>query len=508
MSSLSKSLANIKVGVAKSLANYQHKSASRWKDNPWPSQRRLLNYLILRGRNTQFGKDHGFDEIRDYKSFKSKVPIRNYEELMPYFHRVKEGGSDVLWPGRPKYFAVSAGTTSGSKYLPITRESMPNHINATRSAILNYMHSTGNWDILNRNMIFIQASPDLEIINGIPGGRLSGIVAHHVPGYLQRNVMPSNGTNRISDWELKINMITEETLGSDMGIIGGIPPWLMMYFENLLRRSNKENLKELFPNLKLIVTGGVNLKPYQQKFKKIVGEGVDYLEVYPASEGFIAYQDNQNEPGLLLQVNSSIFYEFIKADEVFNEDKKRYTVQDVELNTNYAIALSSKAGFWGYLLGDTIKFVSLNPHKIVVTGRITQFISAFGEHVIVEEVESSINELCKAKSIDVTEFTVAPQVNPPDGDLPHHEWFIEYEKSPDNLDLFAEELDELMRKRNEYYRELIEGKTLKPLVIKPIKTGGFKSVMKETGKFGGQSKVIHISNNRDLAYALEQFTMS
>ncbi|PKP35918.1 MAG: hypothetical protein CVU00_00320 [Bacteroidetes bacterium HGW-Bacteroidetes-17] len=485
--------------LTKMFAGIIVRKTNKWVSNGIEYQKKTLNYLISQGKETKFGKDHHFAQIHDYESFKKHVPIRSYEDIREYIERIKSGEKDVLWPGKPIYFCKSSGTTSGVKYLPISKESLPNHINSARNALLNYIHENNHPELVNGKMIFLQGSPELSSTNGISTGRLSGIVAHHVPRYLQSNRLPSFKTNCIENWEEKVDAVVEETINENMTLIGGIPPWLQMYFTKVLERSGKKNIKEVFPALQLIVVGGVNFNPYKKTFEKLIGPNVDFLEVYPASEGFFAYQNSQKERDLLLLLNENIFYEFIPANESMSTSPNRICLEDVELNKNYALVVNSNAGFWGYLIGDTIKFTSLNPYKIVVTGRISHFISAFGEHVITEEVESAIEEITQIENIQIVEFTTAPQVNPENNELPYHEWFIEFKEVPNDLHSLGKKLDLLLRKKNIYYDDLIVGNVLQPLKITPVRSNGFKKYMELTDKIGGQNKVVHLCNDRSIA---------
>jgi hypothetical protein len=374
---------------------------------------------------------------------------------------------------------------------------MPFHIAAAKEALLLYIAQTGKADYLNGKMIFLQGSPVINDDSKIKTGRLSGIVAHYVPKYLQKNRLPSWKTNCIDDWEGKVNAIVEETADQDMRLISGIPSWVQMYFEKLIEKEGKP-VCEIFTNFDLFVYGGVNYEPYRQNMEKLMGKKVDSIELYPASEGFFAYQDKQNERGMLLLLNHGIFYEFIPANEFFDEKPTRISLVDVKLNINYVLIISTNAGLWAYNIGDTIEFISLDPYRIIVTGRIKHFISAFGEHVIGKEVELAVQEAMKGSKVTVNEFTVAPQVNPNSG-LPYHEWFIEFETDPDDLDLFAKRIDDFMQNQNSYYFDLIEGKILRPLVISPISKNGFKNYMKSIGKLGGQNKIPKLSNDRKIA---------
>lgn len=496
----------LKSFVAKIFAQYISKSEKSWIDHPIETQQKVFQELISGGKNTLFGKDHKFDSIQNYEDFKRNVPIRDYEELKPYIELIKEGKSDVLWKGKPLYFAKTSGTTSGTKYIPISKESMPSHINSARNALLAYVKEQNTSDFVSGKMIFLQGSPELESINGINVGRLSGIVAHFVPKYLQKNRMPSWETNCIEDWETKVEKVVEETLPEDMTLISGIPPWLVMYFEKLIEKSGKKTIKEIFPNLQLMVTGGVNYNPYREKMIELIGEDLDVVQTYPASEGFIAYQNSIYSDDLLLLLNNGIFYEFIPTDEFFNENPTRISLKDVELDRDYVLIMNTNAGLWGYNIGDTIRFTSLQPYKIIVSGRIKHYTSAFGEHVIAHEVEQAMQETLKTYPAQVSEFTVAPQVNPTEG-LPYHEWFIEFAQKPEDLEKFRLELDRNLRKLNSYYDDLISGNILQTLKISSIQKEGFNAFMKSQGKLGGQNKVPRLSNDRKIANSFEELNL-
>ncbi len=487
-------------------AKLVRKQVYRWANQPVKTQEKVLNQLISGAKSTVFGQDHDFSNIHSYSDFKQRVPIHDYEGLKPYVDRVVAGEEDVLWKGKPLYFAKTSGTTSGAKYIPITKDSMPSHVEAARNALLLYIAETKNASFVDGKMIFLQGSPVLETKHGIKIGRLSGIVAHYVPKYLQKNRLPTWKTNCIEDWETKVDAIVEETLNEDMTVISGIPSWVQMYFEKLIDKTGK-SISDLFPNFNFFIYGGVNFEPYKAKFRSLIGKDIDYIELYPASEGFLAFQDSQQQEGMLLLLNSGIFYEFIPAKEFFEEDRSRISLKDVQLGVNYVIILNTNAGLWGYNIGDTVEFTSLAPYRIKVTGRIKHFISAFGEHVIGKEVEKALNEAVLAANCSVSEFTVAPQVNPESG-LPYHEWFIEFEEEPQDLSSFSEHIDRRMQEQNMYYFDLIEGNILRPLVVRRVKRGGFHAYMKSIGKFGGQNKIPQLSDNRTIADVLNQFVIS
>ena len=444
-----------------------------------------------KAKNTAFGKDHKFNQITSYSEFKKQVKVTDYEGLRAYIDRVVSGEKNVLWKGKPLYFAKTSGTTSGAKYIPITKASMPTHIKAAKEALLCYIVEKNDASFVNGKMIFLQGSPVLEKINGVKLGRLSGIVAHYVPQYLLKNRLPSWETNCIEDWDTKVDAIVEETVNEDMTVISGIPSWVQMYFEKLIDKTGKK-ISEIFPNFNFFIYGGVNFEAYKNKFETLIGKKIDYIELYPASEGFIAYQDSQKEVGMLLQLNSGIFYEFIPANQFFEYNPPRISIEEVQLGVNYVIILNTNAGLWGYNIGDTVEFTSLMPYRIKVTGRIKHFISAFGEHVIGKEVETALNDAIKGTKINVSEFTVAPQVNPESG-LPFHEWFVEFENEPEDMDDFASKIDVSMQVQNVYYFDLIEGKILQPLLIRKVNKGGLHEYMKFIGKFGGQNKIPRLS---------------
>lgn len=489
--------------LGKTIAKYAVKSIKHWSLHARESQEKILTKLIHSAQKTAFGRDHHFHTIHSYEDFVQRVPVRDYESLKPYIDRVVAGEKNVLWPGKPLYLSKTSGTTSGIKYIPITQQSLPNHIHSTRNALFCYI-AEKDASFLKGKLIFISGSPALTEQNGIKVGRLSGIVNHHVPGYLKTNQLPSLQTNCIEDFEDKVDHIVDETLSQNMTMISGIPPWVQMYFEKLKQRTGKK-VSELFPDFNLFVYGGVNFEPYRKKLEDSIGRRVDSIELYPASEGFIAFQDSQEKNDLLLNVYSGIFFEFIPASEYFLENPTRIPLHKVETGVNYAIVLNTNAGLWGYSLGDTIKFTSVNPYRIVVTGRIKHYISAFGEHVISEEVENALLQTCKNHRAHVVEFTVAPQVNSLQGELPYHEWFIEFDKMPDNIVAFAGELDELMQRQNIYYRDLIQGHILQPLHVRSLKKDTFIQYMKTQGKLGGQNKVPRLSNDRTMADELMRF---
>lgn len=487
--------------LARPFASWVVSKQKNWMRFPGQAQESVFQNLMSKAADTRFGKDHGLKEVKTHADFIRRVPIRDYEALKDYVALVKEGNPDILWPGKPVYFAKTSGTTSGTKYIPITKESIPNHIQGARDALLNYVYHTGKAGFLDKKLIFLSGSPVLETMGGIHTGRLSGIVNHHVPGYLRTNQLPGYETNCIEDWEEKLEKIIDETLGQPMGLISGIPPWVQMYFDRIQARTGKL-IKDVFPDFSIFVYGGVNFEPYRKKLYDSIGRKVPGIELFPASEGFFAFQDLPESEGLLLLLQAGIFYEFVPVEEYFSENPTRLSIEEVELGKNYALIINSNAGLWGYSIGDTVKFVSKRPYRLLVTGRIKHFISAFGEHVIGEEVEKALQRTLEYHpEVSVSEFTVAPQVSPEEG-LPHHEWLIEFANRPANMPAFERRLDESLCKLNSYYNDLIQGKILSTLVVNPLPAGRFQAYMKSKGKLGGQNKVPRLSNDRVLAEGL------
>lgn len=494
-----------KKNVALAWAKKHVQKTGEFKKNSVRNQEALLLSLVKTAQKTLFGREHDFENIHSIEDFQNKVPVSDYEDLKPYIERVKKGQANILWTETPEYFAKTSGTTSGSKYIPISKEGMPFQVAGAQSALFHYIARKNNADFVNGKMIFLQGSPELKENFGIKTGRLSGIVAHHIPKYLQKNRLPSWETNMMEDWEAKVDKIIEETEHENMTLISGIPPWLVMYFEKLTEKHGKK-IKQLFPNLQLLVTGGVNYEPYRDKMNDLLGGKVDIIQTFPASEGFFAFQDDYTKEGLLLLTDHGIFYEFIPLEEYGKPDARRLTLKDVELNKDYALILTTNSGLWAYSIGDVVRFIDKDPYRIVVSGRTKHFTSAFGEHVIAFEVEEAMKATLEKHAAQITEFHLAPQVNPSEG-LPYHEWLIEFEKKPEDLELFREELDRQLRARNTYYDDLITGNILQPLIITTLKKNAFHEYAKSQGKLGGQNKIPRLANDRKIADQLEIYKL-
>ncbi len=499
-------LMKIKSFLARPYASIIHAKVKKAMANAVADQQAVLQQLLRYGARTAFGAEHRLEDVKSYEDFRKAVPIRDYEAFTPYIDKIKNGEQNVLWKGKPIYFAKTSGTTSGVKYIPISADSISNHIGGARDALLCYMAETGKADFADGRMIFLSGSPEMERVGGIPTGRLSGIVNHFIPRYLRSNQLPSYETNCIEDWEVKLDRIVNETMREDMTLISGIPPWMQMYFDWLSDRNGGEKIKTLFPNLQVIVHGGVNFEPYKAKLLHSIGGDVDMIETFPASEGFFAFQDQPGKEGLLLNTDSGIFFEFVKAADIANAHPERISLKDVQVGENYALIVSTNAGLWAYNIGDTLRFVSTNPYRLVVTGRTKHYISAFGEHVIGEEVEHAILHAAREFGTHIIEFTLAPAIHV-EGGLPYHEWFVEFEKVPDNMSGFAMAVNNHLKAKNIYYNDLIAGNILQPLKIRPMKKNAFIEYMKSIGRLGGQNKVPRLSNDRKIADALKPWIM-
>lgn len=485
--------------LSRPLARYIIRQQQEWIARSVEVQEKWRAELVSKAAGTQFGKDHFFKDIHSYADFKQAIPVNDYEDLKPYVEKIKSGESDILWPGKPLYFAKTSGTTSGTKYIPISKESISNHIDSARNAILTYIEETQKSDFLDNKLIFLSGSPILTDTGGVLTGRLSGISNHHVPAYLRSNQLPSYETNCIEDWETKLDKIIDETLHQRMSLISGIPPWVQMYFDRIIERTGKK-IKDVFPDFSLFIYGGVNFEPYRAKLFESIGKRIDSIELYPASEGFLAYQDKQDEEGLLLLLDTGIFFEFVPVENYFDESPRRLSIGEVEVGKNYAVIINNNAGLWGYSLGDTVKFVSTDPYKVLVTGRIKHFISAFGEHVIGEEIEKALKyALERHPETEVVELTVAPMVNSGDGGLPYHEWLVEFATRPNDMEQFANDLDGRLTELNIYYKDLITGSILRRLELVPLRKNSFIDYMRANGKLGGQNKVPRLSNDRKIA---------
>lgn len=485
----------MKEWIARWLAARRGKQLNKELNHPIIYQKKWFKTLLERGKFTQYGKRYRFDTIRSVLDYQERVPVVEYEDIVGEIERMKKGAVSVLWPGCPVYFAKTSGTTAGAKYIPVSKESVPYFIQGAKDVLYFYIYRTGDASFLNGKMIFLSGSPALDKTEGgIPVGRLSGISQHFVPWYLQRNRLPSYKTNCIEDWEEKVERILDEVIPADLRLISGIPPWVQMFFERLHARTGKKPI-EVWPHLRLYIHGGVDFEPYRPIMENYFNGKVTMLETYPASEGFFAVDDGN---GLVLMPNYGIFYEFIPLEHYQKGfPDKVVTLEEVELNQPYALVLTTNAGLWRYAIGDVIKFTSTSPYRIKVVGRVRHFISAFGEHVIEEEVIQAIQTAQKFAGGNVKEFTVAPWID--EKGASYHQWFVEFESLPQNWSLFEQILDETLQKLNPYYEDLRKGEILTRARVIPLKKDAPRAYMKHVGKLGGQNKFPHLKNDRTIA---------
>lgn len=484
-----------------------HRSVKDMARTALKDQDHLFYHLIREAKRTRFGQDHHFDQIKNPVDFKEFVPIRDYEGIKDYIQLIKQGQSDVLWPGQPLYFAKTSGTTSGIKYIPLTRDSMPFHFTCARNAVMNYASQINDFSYLDGKLMFLSGSPETSKAGVIKAGRLSGLVNLHIPALFKMSQLPSYATNCIEDWDTKVEKIIEECIGQDLRLLSGIPPWVVMFTEKILQKTGKTHIKDVFPNLKMLVSGGVNFAPYRNQYARLFGAEMPRVDTYPASEGFIGYQYEPDDPALILNTRAGIYFEFVTLEELAKPEPTRLSLSDVETGVTYAILLSTNAGLWCYNIGDTIEFVSTRPYRFVINGRVSQYISAFGEHVIEKEVETALLQTCEKHHCSVAEFTVAPQVNPPDLGKPYHEWFIDFEKKPVHPDQFIADLDAAMCQQNIYYQDLIAGNILRKLHIQMLESQAFREYMRDIGKLGGQNKIPHLRNDRNIVDGLTDYIL-
>lgn len=495
-------MASWKSSIVKPFGMMIHRAMLDMSQNALKDQDRLFHQLIRLGSPTVFGRDHQFVRIKNPGDYQDRVPIRDYEAIKDYIYRIKEGERDVLWPGVPLYFAKTSGTTSGVKYIPLTKASMPYHFRCARNAVMNYAAQINDFSYLDGKLIFLSGSPETSMAGTVRAGRLSGLVNLHIPSLFKLSQLPSYATNCIEDWDTKVDRIIDECLGQDLRLLSGIPPWVVMFTEKILKRTGKNHIKDVFPNLRMLVSGGVNFAPYRDQYAKLFGSEMPRVDTYPASEGFIGFQFQPEDPALLLNTRAGVYFEFVTLEELNKTNPQRLRLEEVKTGVTYAILLTTNAGLWCYNIGDTIEFVSVRPYLFLINGRVSQYISAFGEHVIEKEVETALLQTCEKHRCTVAEFTVAPQVNPGDGGKPFHEWFIDFENQPQDTAQFSRDLDLAMCKQNIYYQDLIAGSILRPLQLKIMKPDSFLDYMRNIGKLGGQNKIPHLRNDRKIADAL------
>lgn len=485
-----------------SVINLKHKPISNMLADPVTCQEKLMLEFVEAAMNTRFGKEHLFSTIRTYEDFKQHVPLRNYEELLPYIEKIRSGQADVLWKGRPVFFGKTSGTTSKTKFIPVTKESLNNQVGAPQYAALNYAHRYKQYSFLKGKVLLFSDGHFFEKINGIKAAPISTIANASVPAIYKWMRLPSDNINAIPQYETRIKAMIKACRGKDIRTIVAMPVWLLVFLRALKKSTGKE-FKDLFPNFKLLFLSGMDYMPYLEEIKRYITTPFDVLETYPSTEGFIAYQDIREERGMQLVLNNGIFFEFMPVNELGQRNANRVSLKDVEVGINYAVVLNTNAGLWGYLNGDTVRFKSIYPHRIDITGRITQYISAFGEHVTVEETNKSIAKTAAECQATIVDYTVAPNIKD-DGSLPYHEWFIEFGQVPKNITEFAKRLDHSICLLNFSYRDVVVNKVIEPLKITLVPTGGFETFLKVSGKTGLQQKIPQVRNDYAFARLLKE----
>lgn len=467
---------------------------------PIDVQQELLLRLIDFARNTEIGKQYDFTSIYNYKTFAERVPIQKYETIESLIERTRKGEQNLFWPSHIQWFAKSSGTTNAkSKYIPVSNEALENcHLKAGKDMLCLYINNNEEAGLFNGRGLRLGGSSAIYEDNDTYFGDLSAIIIENMPFWADFSSAPKTEVALMSEWETKMEAIVNETIDENITSLVGVPSWMMVFLNAVLEKTGKENILEVWPNLEVYFHGGVNFNPYREQYKKLIpSKDFKYYETYNASEGFFAIQDLNDSNELLLMLDYGIFYEFIPMDKFQDEDSLAIPLQDVELNKNYALVITTNSGLWRYLIGDTIKFVSLDPYRIKITGRTKHFINAFGEELIIENAEDALKKVCKKTRSEIIDYTVAPVFM--DGKSKGgHEWIIEFKRAPKNIDYFAELLDNALKSINsDYEAKRYHDMTLVMPKIHKAENGLFYNWLKIKGKLGGQHKIPRLSNNRE-----------
>tara|TARA_R110000796_G_scaffold63834_1_gene147616 strand:+ start:166 stop:1680 length:1515 start_codon:yes stop_codon:yes gene_type:complete len=462
-------------------------------------QNELLFSLLKVARNTEIGRKYNFDSIKSYREFNQRIPIVNYEEFQPLIERSRNGEQNIFWPTSIKWFAKSSGTTNAkSKFIPVSTESLEDcHYAASKDLLCMYLNNNEDAQLFTGKSLRLGGSKELYKEKGTVFGDLSAILIDNMPFWAEFSSTPSNRVSLMSDWETKMQAIVEETIEENVTSLAGVPSWMLVLLNNVLDKTGKDNLFDIWPNLEVYFHGGVSFDPYVEQYKAILPSNkFRYYEIYNASEGFFAIQDQNNSSDLLLMLDYGIFYEFIPMDSYKTLQQRVIPLSDVELNTNYAVLITTNAGLWRYKIGDTIKFVSLSPHRIKVTGRTKHHINAFGEELIIENAESAFKSVCQKTSAEIVDYTAAPIFM--DGkEKGAHEWIIEFKTPPKDMSKFEVLFDEELKALNsDYEAKRLNNMTLNKPKIHSARTNLFYDWLKDNDKLGGQHKVPRLSNSR------------
>lgn len=465
-------------------------------------QNQLFKSLILTGTNTKWGKQYNYRNIKKYEDFCENVPLSTYEDLKPYIDRVIRGETNVLWPGYIKWFSKSSGTTGDrSKFIPISNSSLHDcHLRGSLYVITHYAKLFPKTKLFDGKALILGGSKrKAEHNSKAQYGDLSAILIQNTPLWAEMFRTPPKSIALMDNWEDKIDKLAEYTMNQNITSISGVPSWMLIFLKRVLELKGAKDIKEVWPNLELFMHGGVNFAPYADQFDEIIKPGsIFYMNIYNASEGFFAFQDRKESNEMMLVTNNGIFYEFIPMDELDKPNPKTVSLKNVNLNTNYAIVISTNAGLWRYIIGDTVEFTCLYPYRIKITGRTTNFINAFGEELIVANAERAISEACRITGAKVNEYTAGP-VYLSNHAKAAHEWLIEFEKMPHDFDVFVEMLDNTLKNINsDYEAKRYKNLLLQKPIVKILPEGTFFKWLKNKDKLGGQNKVSRLSNNRKI----------
>jgi len=481
-----------------------------WKNHPEDSQREVLQDIVTSAQYTEFGKKYNFSKLFSIKSFKKAVPIHEYDDIKPYIQRIMDGEQNVLWNTPIYWFAKSSGTTSDrSKFIPVSDESLQDcHYKAAKDVLTLYYAYNPDSDLLTGKGLVIGGSHNIHQVNeDVQYGDLSAVLLQNTPFWGSWIRTPELSIALMDEWEEKIEKLAYSTIKENVTSISGVPTWTMVLFKRILELTGKNSISEVWPSLELYIHGGVSFKPYREQFNRLIGKKINYLEMYNASEGFIAAQENPEDEGMLLFVDHGIFMEFMPVSEYGKADPHTIGLSKVETGKNYAPVISTNGGLWRYLLGDTIQFTSLKPYKIIVSGRVRHYINAFGEELIVDNTDRAISMASEKTNSIVNDYTAAP-IYFSDNSNGAHEWLIEFDKKPENRDAFIKELDTALQTLNsDYEAKRHKNIALRMPVVRVLKKGSFNNWLKSRGKLGGQHKVPRLSNERTFIEEILQYAL-
>ncbi len=476
------------------------KNISHAVESPLLTQKNIFDTLIGKAKNTVFGKKYAFYQITNFDDFKSKVPLHTYEDLYPYIEKIIEGKSDILWPGKIKWFSKSSGTTNAkSKIIPVSKDAIFDcHYKGGKDLLSVYHHRNEKAKLFGGKHLILGGSSELNKLGKDSYiGDLSAIIIRNLPFWTEIRRTPKRKIALMSNWDKKIDLMSNSVLKEDVRIVAGVPSWMLVLLQEVLEKSDGKTIKDIWPKLQMYMHGGVNFEPYQNQFKELFkGLDINYYQTYNASEGFFGLQYNNEDDDMILLLDHGIYYEFIPMDQFDGVNSKTINLNEVEVDKNYGLVISTNAGLWRYIIGDTIKFTSTKPYKIKVTGRTKHFINAFGEELIIENTDQAITKASSEMGAKIVDYTVAP-IYIDGSNRGGHEWLIEFEKEPTNLNEFTKSLDDALKKLNsDYEAKRFNNMILQPPTIQKLSKGTFHNWLSSKDKMGGQNKIPRLSNNR------------